>query len=327
MGPGGPDRPIGGLSVRAPTGVELRPAGRDDLADVLRLLAERTSAPSMPAAGASAARTRQADDWDAFLGSVDAAPFLAVADGDAAGCLIVAFRRRVNFATWEAWVPELVVAEPFRRRGIGRALLRVAIEEWRLRRAHRLAVETWPGEEGGRALLASLGFEETSLRFRARPPRPGTAAVPDDVTIRRATGDDVGAATRLVAEMGARRSPLPDRMEAVGRAFRQLVARPGDRSLVALLDGAPAGICTLELRASLRDAGAQAWLPELVVTEPARGRGIGAALLHRALAEAADAGARAVVAECGQRRTTARHLLDAAGFRPAGSTFTLDRDR
>jgi GNAT superfamily N-acetyltransferase len=327
MGPGAQDRPVGGLSVRAPAGVELRPATRDDLPAVLRLLAERTAAPSMPLLGAPTRGTGQADDWDAFLGSVDAAPFLAVADGDAAGCLILAFRRRMNFATWEAWVPEIVVAEAFRGRGIGRALLRVAIEEWRLRRAHRLAVETWPGEEGGRALLAKLGFEETSLRFRAEPPRPGRTAAPNDVTIRRATGDDVDAATRLVAELGAHRSPVPDRMEAVGRAYRQLVARPTDRTLLAHLDGAPAGICTLELRGSLRDGGVQAWLPELVVTEPARDRGIGTALLRAALAEAAEAGARAAVAECGARRPTARHLFDVMGFRPAGSTFTLDRDR
>jgi GNAT superfamily N-acetyltransferase len=322
MGPSGPDRPLGGLSVRAPAGVELRPAGRDDLPGVLRLLAERTSAPRVVTGGPG-----QAADWDAFLGSVDAAPFLAMADGEAAGCLILAFRRRMNFATWEAWVPELVVAEPFRGRGIGRALVRVAIEEWRLRRAHRLAVETWPGEEGGRALVASLGFEETSLRFRAEPPRPGVTAAPGDVTIRRVSGDDLDAATRLVAEAGPHRSPVPDRMEAVGRAFRQLVGRPTDRTLLALLDRAPVGICTVELRTMLRDGGVQAWLPELVVTEHSRGRGIGAALLRAALAEAAGVGARVVVAECGPRRATALRLFEAAGFRPAGSTFTLDRDR
>jgi len=55
---------------------------------------------------------------------------IAIADDEPAGVLLLSFRRRLNFATWEGWVPELVVSGAHRRRGIGRALLRVAIEEF-----------------------------------------------------------------------------------------------------------------------------------------------------------------------------------------------------
>ena len=160
----GPEPPVGGLSVRAPAGVELRPAGRDDLEAVLALLAER-KALGAPAIQPDVARER----WERVIGSVDASPFLAIADDLPAGLLLLFFRRRLNFATWEAWVPELVVADAFRRRGIGRALLRVAIEEWRLRGAHRLAVETAPGEDAGKALLAGLGLDDTFVRLRLEP--------------------------------------------------------------------------------------------------------------------------------------------------------------
>jgi len=159
-GPDGPARPVGGLAVRPPAGVELQPAGRDDLVTVLRLLGERESL--APPLSSQAARDR----WERIIGSVDASPFLAIAEGEAAGLLLLVFRRRLNFATWEGWVPELVVARTFRGRGIGRALLRVAIEEWRLRGAHRLSVETEPMEDGCAAMLTGLGFEEGLLRFR-----------------------------------------------------------------------------------------------------------------------------------------------------------------
>src|SRR5207237_1993810 len=151
MSAGGPDRPVGGLAVRPPPGVELRPAAREDLDSVLALLAERTSveAPELNVQTA-------AERWEAFMSSIDSSPFLAIAEGEAAGLLLLSFRRRLNFATWEGWVPELVVADDHRRRGVGRALLRVAIEEWRLRGAHRLSVEVAPGEEAGRALLSRM---------------------------------------------------------------------------------------------------------------------------------------------------------------------------
>ncbi|TMB81662.1 MAG: GNAT family N-acetyltransferase [Chloroflexi bacterium] len=149
-GPDGPARPVGGLAVRPPAGVELQPAGRDDLVTVLRLLGERESLapPLSPQAGR--------DRWERIIGSVDAAPFLAIAEGEAAGLLLLLFRRRLTFGAWEGWVPELVVARTFRGRGIGRALLRVGIEEWRLRGAHRLSVETEPMASYAFATIASL---------------------------------------------------------------------------------------------------------------------------------------------------------------------------
>src|SRR5207244_1019951 len=138
----------------------------------------------------------------------DASPFLAIAEGEAAGLLLLVFRRRLNFATWEGWVPELVVARTFRGRGIGRALLRVAIEEWRLRGAHRLSVETEPMGDGCAAMLTGLGFEEGLLRFRhdriaaeGRPPPAG-------VTLRPIQAADFVAATGEALLRGAQSMTL-----------------------------------------------------------------------------------------------------------------------
>jgi GNAT superfamily N-acetyltransferase len=291
---------------------------------VLRLLAQRESAPPVQVDAETAAAR-----WEALVRSIDAAPFLAIADGEPVGIMLLFFRRRLNFATWEGWVPELVVSPEHRRRGIGRALLRVAIEEWRLRGAHRLSVELALGEESGRALLSGMGFQDAFLRFALDPISLGAphAVAPASVQLRGVREGDFADASRLVAEMGAHRSPLPDRMEAVERAYREIVKRPMDASLVAEEAGTAVGICTVEVRGTLRCEGPEAWIPELVVSEPFRGRGIGRALLERALTAARELGAVRAVLESGAQRKTAQSLYRSFGFEGAGSVFTLLRDR
>ncbi len=320
-GPDGPGRPVGGLAVRPPAGVELQPAGRDDLVTVLRLLGERESL-------AAPLTTEDARDrWERIIGSVDASPFLAIAEGEIAGLLLLVFRRRLNFATWEGWVPELIVAPSFRGRGIGRALLRVAIEEWRLRGGHRLSVETEPSEVGCAAMLTGLGFEDGLLRFRQDHIAAEGRRPPEGVKIRPIQAADFVAATRLVAEMGVSRSPAPERMEALERSFSELTARATDASLVAQEGDRIVGICTLELRETLRTESPEAWIPELVVTEPDRGRGIGAALLDSAMREAQRQGARSMTLESGPMREAAHALYRSRGFRDAGGERLLLRDR
>jgi len=259
--------------------------------------------------------------------SVDFAPFLALADGEPAGLLLLTFRRRLNFATWEGWVPELVVAEPFRGRGIGRALLRIGIEEWRLRGGHRLSVELERNEAAGEGLLTRMGFEDSFPRFRAEPMAARGRRAPADVVLRAIEPGDAEAVTRLVAEIGRRQSPVPERMEAVARTFRGLAARPIDRSLLALRDGIAVGVCTAELRATLRRAEVELWIPELVVDEPFRGSGIGAALLDAAIDQGLAAGATSAILESRARRAAAHRLYAAAGFVQVGRVFTLLRDR
>ena len=77
MSLGNPDHPVGGLAVRTPPGVELRPVGRDDLEVALRLARELyglTDGPSEPHRA-----------WfDAMVNSPDASPFIALADGEPA---------------------------------------------------------------------------------------------------------------------------------------------------------------------------------------------------------------------------------------------------
>lgn len=319
MGLGNPDQPVGGLSVPRPSGVELRPLARDDFADALAMARELYG---LPDADPEPLRPQ----YDALVNDVDASPFLAVADGEPAGFIGFRFRRRLNHATFEGWVSDLVVREGFRGRGIGRALLAAAIAEWRLRRGHQVQLEVARDRTAARALYEAAGFENQGKYFDVGPIRTRGIAPAAGVDIREVVDDDADfeAVTRLLAELG-RPTPAEERLPALRRTYAEHVRRPTTGSRLALLDGVPVGFISLELRQPFFTAAPQAWIPDLVVTESARGRDIGAALLDSAFADSATRGAYAVALESGHHRGVAHRLYAAAGMSDVGSFYTLGR--
>ncbi len=316
---GNPDRPVGGLSVRLPPGVELRPLGRDDFEVALALVRELYALPDTDPAPHRPA-------YEALIGSVDAAPFLAVADGEAAGMVIFRFRRRLNHATFEGWVSDLVVRPPFRGRGIGRALMQACIAEWRLREGHRLMLETGHDNAAARGLYAALGFAEAGVHFQLRPLTVGLRSRAAGVELRRPSADAFEAVTRLLAEVG-RPAPAPERLDAVRRIYLGFLRDPDTTgSRVAVLDGQLAGVATVVLRRPFFSLRPLAWIADLAIPERLASRGPAAsALLAAAMEEAECAGAYAAVAESVAQRSEAHRLYGAAGFRDVGSYFVLDR--
>lgn len=319
MGLGNPDRPVGGLSVPRPEGVELRPLGRDDFAEAVAMARELYR---LPEADPEPLRPH----YEALVNDVDAAPFLAVADGAPAGFIGFRFRRRLNHATFEGWISDLYVRDRFRGRGIGRALVAAAIAEWRLRGGHRLELEVAYERTAARALYEATGFTDRGKYFEIGPVRTRGIAPGAGVEIRPIADDDADfeAVTRLLAELG-RLAPAEERLPALRRTFAEHVRRQTTGSRLALLDGVPVGFVSLELRQPFFTAAPQAWIPDLIVTEPARGRNIGAALLDAALTDAAARGAYAAALESGHERATAHRLYAAAGMSDVGSFYTLDR--
>ena len=319
MSLGNPDRPVGGLSVPRPAGVELRPMSRDDFADALAMARELYGL-----AGLDPESHRP--HFEALVNDVDAAPFFAIADGDPAGFIGFRFRRRLNHATFEGWISDLYVGEPFRGRGIGRVLLSAAIAEWRLRGGHQVELEVGYERTAARALYEAAGFTEQGKYFEIGPVRTRGIEPGAGVEIRPIVDDDddFAAVTRLLAELG-RPSPAEERLPALRRTYAEHVSRPTTGSLLASLDGDPAGFVSLELRQPFFTTAPQAWIPDLIVAEGARGREIGAALLDAAFAASAARGAYAAALESGHHRAVAHRLYAAAGMSDVGSFYTLGR--
>lgn len=319
MSLGNPDRPVGGLSVRPPDGVEIRPVARDDFADALALVRELYGLPDTEPEPHRPA-------FEALVNDVDAAPFLAVAEGRPAGLIVFRFRRRLNHATFEGWVSDLVVRAAFRGRGIGRALVAAVIAEWRLRGSHRIQLEVAGDRTAARALYERMGFVEQGKYFEIAPVAPRGVGAGSGVEVRpiRDEDDDFAAVTGLLAELG-RPAPTDEKLAALRRTYAQHVGREDSGSLLALLDGRPAGFISLEFRQPFFTRAPQAWIPDLIVTESARGRDIGAALLDAAFVAAERRGAYAAALESGHHRAIAHRLYTTAGMTEVGVFAWLDR--
>jgi N-acetylglutamate synthase-like GNAT family acetyltransferase len=108
------------------------------------------------------------------------------------------------------------------------------------------------------------------------------------VIVRNATIADVGDAHALIRELGY--GGLDE--ETFSHNFASVLADPEQRVLLAERDGRVVGLMSLGTRPQLRLAGFVMSIDELVVTEAARGAGIGTKLLECAKAEAARIGAR-----------------------------------
>ncbi|HYI67179.1 MAG TPA: GNAT family N-acetyltransferase [Candidatus Limnocylindrales bacterium] len=319
MNLGNPDHAVGGLAVPRPAGVELRPFAREDFGDALALARELHG---LPDSDPEPHRAR----FESLVNDVDATPFLAIADDEPAGFIGFRFRRRLNHATFEGWVSDLFVPERFRGRGIGRALLGATIAEWRLRGGHQVMLEVGSERTAARALYEAAGFENQGKYFEIAPVRSREIRPGNDVEIRPIVDDDADfeAATRLLAELG-RPAPSEERLPALRRTYAQHVASADTGSLLALLEDRPVGFISLEFRHPFFTTAPQAWIPDLVVTETARGRDIGAALLDAAFAESIRREAYAAALESGHQRQVAHRLYTVAGMSDVGSFLTLAR--
>jgi ribosomal protein S18 acetylase RimI-like enzyme len=322
MSLGNPERAIGGLAVRVPEGVELRPIGRSDLVDVVAMARAAHGASSE--ANVDELRPR----FEALLASADVAPFVAESRGEALGIGILQFRRRLNFTTFEGWISDLYVQPAARGQGIGRALLDALVAEWRLRGGHRVQVQVPDQSPAAEALFREAGFEAWMLDFALRPVADLPLALPAGVTLRPAGPDDGPAVTDLLSEFGAPRTPPPERTEAVLRTYEDHLRRVGagqGRTIVAELEGAVVGVSSLEWRTPFWTTERQAWLADLIVTERARGRGIGRALLADAIHAATTADAAEISLESGQSREAAHALYRSSGFEGIGWTYRMLR--
>jgi ribosomal protein S18 acetylase RimI-like enzyme len=130
----------------------VRRAEPGDADAVLGLLAEL----GRPAVAADPDRQRAV--FRDHLAYDDAAVFVIEDGGEVAGVVSLWIRPRLNWPTPEAWVPDLYVAEPFRRRGLARGLLDACVREARRRGCHRLVLESGHERAEAHLLYEAYGF-------------------------------------------------------------------------------------------------------------------------------------------------------------------------
>jgi GNAT superfamily N-acetyltransferase len=141
------------------------------------------------------------------------------------------------------------------------------------------------------------------------------------VNVRTADEADFEAATALLELLGRARVTDATREECRALFERQLVDPDADHLLVEDGEASPLGFCSLHYRRRLNFTTPEAWVPDLIVAEEARGRGAGLALLEEAERRARARGCHRLTLESGHERDAAHRLYLRFGMEDAGTFF------
>lgn len=159
-----------------------------------------------------------------------------------------------------------------------------------------------------------------------------SATSPDAAFLKRATPSDIDRLTPLVeayhAFEGIELAP-----EARRAGLLRLLSEPALGAVWFILPGAaraeaaapPIGYVALCLGYSIEFAGIDAFVDELFLVEPARGRGLGGRVLDLLAREAARLEIRALHLEVDRENARARRLYGAKGYEPRERFMLMSR--
>jgi GNAT superfamily N-acetyltransferase len=142
-----------------------------------------------------------------------------------------------------------------------------------------------------------------------------------DVAIRDARVDDWPAVASLLVELGRDVHPSATTTPSFMILFGGHLARRETRTLIAETGGDVVGFLDMEFRQRLGHPRPQAWVNDLVVTEPLRGRRIGHALLERAEELARRRGCFRMSLETARWREATHRFYDREGWTANGTWF------
>jgi GNAT superfamily N-acetyltransferase len=144
------------------------------------------------------------------------------------------------------------------------------------------------------------------------------------VKVRPVTAEDFRAVCGLLAELG-RPTVSDTTSDACRSAFAADLEDDGADHLLAVDErGTPVGFLSLHYRRRLNHPTLEAWVPDLIVNERARGLGVGRALLAEAERRARERGCHRLALESGYGRTRAHGVYLAAGMTDGGKFFTKE---
>jgi (aminoalkyl)phosphonate N-acetyltransferase len=143
------------------------------------------------------------------------------------------------------------------------------------------------------------------------------------ITIREARDEDFRAVAALLEELGRPKvlGTGAQSESAHRERYQQWLSEPGFFAFVAEQDGAVVGFVDLQIVPRLNFDGPQAWVPDLIVTEGCRSRGVGAALLARTEEVARQLGAFSLALESAHWRTRAHEFYLREGMKDAALEF------
>jgi len=136
------------------------------------------------------------------------------------------------------------------------------------------------------------------------------------MVVRDATAADAPALSPLLGELG-----YPAAVDVLESRMRRMLSREDQRILVAERDGAVLGLLALHIFPVLAYDRDLAMIMALVVTERARGLGVGRALIERAAAVGKSLGASRLMVTTHVRRADAHAFYERLGFEFTGRRY------
>jgi GNAT superfamily N-acetyltransferase len=138
--------------------------------------------------------------------------------------------------------------------------------------------------------------------------------------VRAARRDDFDAVTRLLEELG--RPEVDAGAEADAHAvFDEQIVDPDSHHIVAEDASGVIAFASLHFRSRLNHPTEEAWVPDLIVTEPARRQGVGRMLLDEVERRARERGCHYLALESGYQRAEAHHMYRRFHMRDSGKSF------
>jgi GNAT superfamily N-acetyltransferase len=159
---------------------------------------------------------------------------------------------------------------------------------------------------------------------RGRTDAPAAHRLSDNarVQVREARPEDWEHVKELLAELGrpdVREGPDEPRHRA---HYEQYLARDDALALVAEHGGAVVGFVDVEFRQRLNFLQPEAWIPDLVVAEAARGTGAGRALLEEVERRAIERDSWGMALESANWRESSHAFYEHVGWKDVGKAFS-----
>jgi len=139
--------------------------------------------------------------------------------------------------------------------------------------------------------------------------------------VRPATEADLPVMMRLCEELG--RPHAEPANACVTNVYREHLADPAHLVLIAELGGQVVGLAACTFRSRLNWPTRELWIADLIVTESARGHGVGRAIMNQVLTRARQAGCHRIALESGHQRRIAHQFYQSLGFEDRGIYFVM----
>lgn len=140
------------------------------------------------------------------------------------------------------------------------------------------------------------------------------------MNVRAARRDDFEAVAGLLELLG--RPRVTAETEADCRAvYDEQIVDPNSHHIVVEDSSGVVAFASLHFRGRLNQPAQEAWIPDLIVAERVRRRGVGRALLDEAERHARERGCYTLSLESGYQRAEAHHMYRQFKMRDAGKSF------